>query len=76
MPHTGDARVCVLHKNVPSIIAQITAILSDAQINIENMVNASKKENAYSLFEVKGNLPADIADKIAAVENVVRVRII
>ena len=76
MPHTGDARVCVLHKNVPSIIAQITAILSDAQINIENMVNASKKENAYSLFEVKGNLPADIADKIAAVENVVRVRVI
>ena len=76
MPHTGDARVCVLHKNVPSIIAQVTAILSDAQINIENMVNASKKENAYSLFEVKGNLPADIADKIAAVENVVRVRII
>ena len=76
MPHTGDARVCVLHKNVPSIIAQVTAILSDAKINIENMVNASKKENAYSLFEVKGNLPADIADKIAAVENVLRVRVI
>ena len=76
MPHTGDARICVLHKNVPSIIAQLSTILSDAKINIENMVNASKKENAYSLFEVKGNLPADIADKIASVENVVRVRII
>ena len=76
MPHTGDARVCVLHKNVPSIIAQVTAILSDAKINIENMVNASKKENAYSLFEVKGDLPCDIADKIAAVENVLRVRVI
>jgi len=76
MPHTGDARICVLHKNVPSIIAQLSTILSDAKINIENMVNASKKENAYSLFEVKGVLPADIADKLAAIENVVRVRII
>ena len=76
MPHSGDVRVCVLHANVPSIISQITTALSDQSINIENMINKSKGDNAYTMAEINGAVPAATVEKIAAIEGVRRVRVI
>ena len=76
IPHTGDVRLCIFHKNVPSMVAQISTILSDSKINIENMINCSKKDNAYTLIEINGKLPTEALDKISALENIIRVRII
>jgi len=76
IPHTGDVRLCIFHKNVPSMVAQISTVLSDGKINIENMVNASKKDNAYTLIEINGSLPDEAVDKIKKIENVTRVRVI
>ncbi len=76
IPHTGDARLCIFHKNVPSMVAQISTILSEAKINIENMVNCSKKDNAYTLIEVNGELPEEAVRKIESLENITRVRVI
>ena len=66
---------CIFHKNVPAMLSQISTLLSDEKINIENMVNGSKKEYAYTLIEAS-DVPAGLAEKIAAIENVVRVRVI
>ncbi len=70
---TGDALVCVLHKNVPALLSQITTAVADKGANIENMVNKSKKEWSYTLLDVKG--AADI-DAIKAIEGVVKVRVL
>ncbi|MBR6871900.1 MAG: 3-phosphoglycerate dehydrogenase [Ruminococcus sp.] len=70
---TGDALVCVLHKNVPALISQITTAVADKGANIENMVNKSKKDWSYTILDVTGS--ADI-DAIKAVEGVVRVRVL
>ncbi|MBR1764710.1 MAG: 3-phosphoglycerate dehydrogenase [Ruminococcus sp.] len=70
---TGDALVCVLHKNVPSLISQITTAVADKGANIENMVNKSKKDWSYTMLDVNG--AADI-DAIKAIEGVVRVRVL
>ena len=70
---TGDALVCVLHKNVPALISQITTAVADKGANIENMVNKSKKEWSYTMLDVKGS--ADI-DAIKAIDGVVRVRVL
>ena len=69
---TGDALVCVLHKNVPALLSQITTAVADKGANIENMVNKSKKEWSYTILDVKG--AADI-DAIKAIEGVVKVRV-
>ncbi|MBQ8249978.1 MAG: 3-phosphoglycerate dehydrogenase [Clostridia bacterium] len=80
MPHSGDVRVCVLHKNVPNIIAQISGVVSAANINIENMANRSKKDYAYSILEIIGDLSDDtmndIAAKIAAIDGIIKVNVI
>ncbi len=70
---TGDALVCVLHKNVPALLSQITTAVADKGANIENMVNKSKKEWSYTILDVKG--AADI-DAIKAIEGVVKVRVL
>ena len=69
---TGDALVCVLHKNVPALLSQITTAVADKGANIENMVNKSKKDWSYTILDVKG--AADI-DAIKAIEGVVKVRV-
>ncbi|MBQ6411475.1 MAG: hypothetical protein IJI16_05960, partial [Atopobiaceae bacterium] len=75
-PIMADARVVVFHKNVPNMIGNITSILSDAGVNIENMTNKSKGEHAYTLIEVTGSVSQEAADRIAAIEDVIRVRVI
>ncbi|MBO7148628.1 MAG: phosphoglycerate dehydrogenase [Clostridia bacterium] len=73
MPRGGDARLCLMHKNVPTIIGQISGAFSDAHINIENMINHSKKELAYTMLEYHGTLPAELVEKVSAIEGMIRV---
>lgn len=75
-PWSTDTRICVLHKNVPSIISRISSALSDANINIENMNNRSKKEAAYTVLEFNGAVPAGLAEKLEAIDGVMRVTVL
>ena len=77
MPHSGDVRVCVLHANIPAVISQITTALSEQSLNIENMINKSKGDNAYTMAEITtGTVSEETVAKIAAIDGVRRVRVI
>ena len=76
MPRTGEARLCVLHKNVPAVISSITTVCSEQGLNIENMTNKSRGEVAYTLIDRAGAPDADSLDKLKAIDGVIRVRII
>ncbi len=76
MPMSGDKRVCVLHANVPTILSQITTILSDTGVNIENMTNKSKGDNAYTVVDVTGGISDETIAKLNAVDGICRVRVI
>jgi len=73
-PRTGDTRVCVLHKNIPNVLTAISAAVSAQGLNIEAMNNASKKEYAYTIMDVTGDVSDESLEKIKAVEGVIRVR--
>lgn len=72
----NGTKICVLHKNVPSVISKITSIIGDENLNIDNMVNSSKKDYSYMMLDIAGNVTDAVADKIKAVGEVIRVRII
>ncbi len=74
--NANGTKLCILHKNVPAIISSITSELAAAGLNIDNMVNASKKDYAYTMVDVAGDVSADVAAKFEAMENVIRVRVI
>lgn len=70
-------RICVLHKNIPTMLGQITAILSENSINIDHMLSKFKGQNAYTIIDLAENIEDTIlTDKIKAIDGVVRVRII
>ena len=71
----GGYRIAVLHKNVPNMIGQFTALLGKKGINIVNMTNKSKGNNAYTVIDTETD-PAGIAAELSAIENVYRVRTI
>ena len=73
-PHAAANRICVLHKNVPNMLAQISAVVSAAGINIASMVNKSKKDYAYTLLDVEGAPAAATLSGITAIDGVIRVR--
>lgn len=76
MPRSAAARICVLHTNVPAVLTGITAAVSEEGLNIENMTNKSKGENAYTMLDVSST-PSDAAvARIAAVDGVTKVRVI
>ena len=75
-PRAGGKRVCIIHKNEPGVISQITALTTAANLNIENMVNKSKKDMAYTMLDVTGAMDASLKEKLAEISAVIRVRIL
>ena len=71
---SGDVRICVLHRNVPNMLAQISGVVSEAGVNIDTLTNRSKKDNAYTVLDIVGDVPANVIDGIQAIDGVIRVR--
>ena len=72
-PRVTPYRVCVLHKNVPTMVSQISGSVSS---NIEAMSNQSKKELAYTVLDVVAEpTDADVA-ALNAIDGVIRVRVL
>ena len=75
-PRAGGKRICIIHKNEPGMISQITALTTEAGLNIENMVNKSKKNMAYTMLDATGAVDKKLAEKLSAIPAVIRVRIL
>ena len=75
-PRTEATRVCVLHANSPALVQQITGVFADLGMNIENCINKSKGDNAYSMIEVRAEVGEDVVSKIEAIDGVCSVRVI
>jgi D-3-phosphoglycerate dehydrogenase len=74
--NAAGTKVCVIHKNVPSLIAAMTSALGVAGLNIDNMVNASKKDFAYTIMDVAGDVTSAVSDAIQSIDGVIKVRVI
>ena len=74
---SGAARITVHHKNLPNMIGQLTAILAADGHNISNMLNKSKGEWAYSMFDMEKKAPTEeTIKKMEQIDGVVRVRVL
>lgn len=70
----GGTRLCISHKNVPSMIAKFTTILGDANLNIAGIVDQSKGELAYALIDVEGKVSDDTVKALNDCDAVINVR--
>lgn len=75
-PLKDPARICVMHKNVPNMLASITSVLGSNHININDMSNRAQGNIAYVMFDVAELVDAEIIEKISNIDGVVRVRVL
>ena len=76
LPPAFRYRVAVLHRNLPNTVSAMTSLIGANGINIDSMVNRSRKQYAYTVFDLDEPLPEVVIGEIAAQENVLRVRTI
>ena len=67
-------RITILHKNIPNMIGQFTDALSST--NIENMLNKSKGDNAYTMIDIAGECDSPVINAIKAIEGVIKVTVL
>ena len=76
MPRSGENRVCVIHRNIPNMLTAITGIFAGDNINIENLLNKSRGDYAYTMLDIGAADISAVAEKIGAIDGVIRVRVI
>lgn len=76
LPRSGKYRICVIHKNVPNMITAITGIVATNDINIENMLNKSRGDYAYTMLDVSDVDSEHIIAKLEEIDGVIRARVI
>ena len=76
MERSGAQRLCVIHRNVPAVIASITTQLGADGVNVENMTNKSKGEYAYTMVDTGSVVGEKALEHIRKVPGVIRLRVI
>lgn len=76
MPRNGSCRLCIVNQNIPKMVGQITTVLANEDINIEEMLNRHHMGLAYNIIDVDQKVTEDQIKKIKSIEGVIRVRAI
>lgn len=74
-PRSSACRICLIHRNIPNMLTQISGIVSAENVNIDNMLNKSRGELAYTMIDV----PAagdSVIEKLTGIEGMIKVRVI
>ena len=73
---TSKGRIAILHHNKSGLIAKYTTILGDANVNVSDMTNKTRGDYAYSLIDVDSEVTSDVIEKLNAIPDVIRVRVV
>lgn len=69
-------RITVAHKNIPNMLTQFTTVFSSEGINIAHMTNKSRGDYSYCIFDIDSDSTEAFAQKLSAIDGVLKVRII
>ena len=72
-PKNSEVRLSILHKNQQNMIAQFTTILAEKNINIDNFVNSSKGNYAYSIIDIP-TIDEDAFNALSKIDGIIRIR--
>lgn len=75
-PVKGTVRLAVFNKNVPNMIGQFASVLANYGINIPSMANTSKGNLAYTLMDADQDISDEVVEKLRAIPEVFKVRVI
>ena len=69
-------RIAINHRNIKNMIGQFTTLFGEADINIAKMLNKSKGNYAYSLFDLENHPTEAVLESLKKIDGVLKVRIL
>ena len=73
---SGVMRLCVIHRNIPAMLASITGLLSKDGANVENMSNKSRGDYAYTIVDLGSEVEREVVEDVRQLDGVIRVRVL
>ena len=76
MDRSGVQRLCIVNRNIPAMLANITALLAKDHVNVENMTNKSRGDYAYTMVDLGAKVDEKVIQDVMSLDGVIRVRVI
>lgn len=76
LPPTDGLRIAIANRNIPSMVSQITSVLAEHRINIVDMLNKSRGEQAYTLIDIEDPVPPELLAGLGTIDGILSVRMI
>lgn len=76
VPEGFQTRICVTHKNIPNVLSPVTNAMSSRGINIDNLINRSRGDLAYTILDIDTHVGNETVQQIQALNGVLGVRVI
>jgi len=74
MPRLDAWRITVANRNVPNMVGQISTRIADAGLNIEDLLNKSTGDLAYTIVDVNGEPSDELLDALRSIDGVLALR--
>ncbi len=72
----SPTRICIIHRNAPEVLSQISAILTQDHINIDNLINKGREDYAYTIVDTDSEIDEKVKADINSIDGVIKVRVI
>ncbi len=76
LPASDKHRLTIAHKNVAGIVSKITSAFANEDVNIDNMVNKSKGEYAYTIVETDTEPSPEAIEALKKISGIIRIRVL
>ena len=76
LERTSGFRLAITNHNVPRMLGQVTSVLADANINVIDLLNKSRNDIAYNIFDLESAPSETVLEQLAAVDGVINVRLL
>lgn len=74
LPRLDAWRITLANKNVPNMVGQVSTCIANAGLNIEDLLNKSVGEFAYTIVDVNAEPSQELLDAIGSIDGVLILR--
>lgn len=74
LPRSDCYRITIANANVPNMVGQISTSLARVDLNIEELLNRSLGEVAYTIVDLDGPVPEETLDALRQIKGVLALR--
>jgi D-3-phosphoglycerate dehydrogenase len=74
LPRLDAWRLTLANANVPNMVGQVSTCIANAGLNIEDLLNKSVGEFAYTIVDVNGEPSKELLERIGSIDGVLTLR--